>query len=100
MTQYLIATSVLEAIARGALAGDSRIRVHSSLPFARSHTIDVGVEGQQCRVTAHLDARLGENMPALAQETRQKIGEALGGMTGLTVTDVDVVFAGVFPTGT
>ena len=37
-------------------------------------------------MTAQLDARLGENMPDLAQEARQKIGEALARMTGLTVT--------------
>ena len=100
MTEYLIATSVLEAIVRGALTGDGRVRVHSSLPFARTHPIDVGVEGERCRVTAHLDALLGENLPALAQEARQNIGEALARMTGLTVTGVDIIFAGVFPSGT
>jgi len=97
MTQYLIATSVLEAIARGSLADDARLRVHSTLPFARPHAMDVGVQGQECRVTAHLDARLGENLPALAEEARFKIGRALARMTGLTVTSVDIVFAGVFP---
>ena len=100
MTQYLIATSVLEAIGRGALAGDQRLRVHSTLPFARPHAMEVGVEGQTCRVTAHLDARLGENLPALADEVRRKIAQALARMTGLTVTGVDVVFVGVFPSGT
>jgi uncharacterized alkaline shock family protein YloU len=100
MTEYLIATSVLEAIVRGSLAADERVRVHASLPFTRSHTIDVQVEGPDCRATVQLDALLGESMPDVAQEARQKVGEALARMTGLNVTGVDVVFAGVFPPGT
>jgi len=99
MTEYLIATSVLEAIVRGSLAGDERVRVHSPLPFMRTHAIEVAVEAEHCHVNVHLDALLGENLPDLAQESRQKIATALTQMTGLGVTGVDVVFAGVFPSG-
>jgi hypothetical protein len=99
MTEYQIATSVLEAIVRGSLAGDERLRVHSPLPLMRTHVIDVRVEGERCRVTAQLDALLGQSLPALAKEARHKIASSLTQMTGLTVTGVDVVFAGVFPPG-
>ncbi|MBN1321801.1 MAG: Asp23/Gls24 family envelope stress response protein [Thermoleophilia bacterium] len=99
MTEYLIATSVLEAIVRGAVENDERLRVHSALPLARTHAVEVAVDEDECRVTVHLDARLGQHLPSLAVEARQKIASALSHMTGLTVAGVDVVFSGVFPEG-
>ena len=33
MTEYLIATSVLESIVRGSLAGDDRIRLQQGSPW-------------------------------------------------------------------
>lgn len=97
MTEYLIATSVLESIVRGSLEEDARLRVHTPLPLVRTHPVVVEMADQRCRVTVHLDARLGENLPSLADSVRQKIGAALNHMTGLTVTGVDVVWSGVFP---
>lgn len=99
MTEYLIATSVLEAIVRGSLENDGRLRIHSLLPLVRTHPVEVKVDGQECHVTVHLDARLGEYLPALATGARQRIAEALGQMTGLAVKGVDVVFSSVFPAG-
>ena len=99
MTEYLIATSVLEAIVRGSLEGDGRVRVHSPLPLVGTHPVEVAVEGEQCHVAVQLDARLGEYLPALATAARRKIADALGRMTGLTVSGVDVTFSGVFPAG-
>jgi hypothetical protein len=99
MTEYLIATSVLEAIVRGSVDNDERLRVHSALPLVRTHAIEVVVADQACSVSIHLDARLGENLPSLAGEVRQKVGAALAHMTGLTVSGVDIVFSGVFPAG-
>lgn len=99
MTQYLIATTVLEAIVRGALESDERLRVHTPLPFTRTRAVEVAVNGEQCRVTVHLDARLGEQLPSLASSARRKIADALDRMTGLKVTAVDVFFSGVFPAG-
>jgi uncharacterized alkaline shock family protein YloU len=97
MTEYLIATSVLEAIVRCSLEHDERLRLHSAPALMRSHPVEVAVEDDECRVTVHLDARMGEVLPTLAAEARQKIAGALSPMTGLTVSGVDVVFAGVFP---
>ncbi len=99
MTEFLIATSVLEAIVRGSLEDDERLRVHSPLPLVRTHAIEVLVDNEECRVTAQLDARMGEHLPSLASEARQKIAAALSHMTGLTVSGVDVVFSGVFAEG-
>lgn len=99
MTQYLIATSVLQAIVRGSLDRDDRLRIHSRLPLARAHPVEVVVKGNECHVTVHLDARLGERLPALAAEARTRVAKALGHMTGLSVNGVDVVFDGVFPAG-
>jgi uncharacterized alkaline shock family protein YloU len=99
MTEYLIATSVLEAIVRGSLEDDARLRVHAPLALVRTHPVVVETAGQQCRVTVHLDARLGEHLPSLADGARRKIAAALSHMTGLAVTGVDVVFSGVFPVG-
>jgi uncharacterized alkaline shock family protein YloU len=100
MTEYLIATSVLEAIVRGSLAGDDRVRLHSSLPLVRSHPAEVSVEDEACNVVVHLDARMGEFLPELATQVRRKIADAVGPMTGLSVAGVDVVFTGVFPADT
>jgi uncharacterized alkaline shock family protein YloU len=97
MTEYLIATSVLEGIVRGSIENDERVRVHSPQPLARTHAVEVTVDDQQCRVAAQLDARLGEHLPSLATESRQKITTALTQMTGLTVSGVDIVISGVFP---
>ncbi len=99
MTEYLIATSVLEAIVRGALADDTRLRLHSSLPLARTHPADVTVDEDSCKVAVHVDVRMGEFLPALATEVRGRVADALGPMTGLTVSSVDVVVSGVFAAG-
>ncbi len=99
MTEYLIATSVLEAIVRGSLENDDRLRFHSALPLVRSHPVEVTVDADACHVTVQLDARMGENLPSLAAEVRYKIAASLGPMTGLAVSGVDVVFGGVFPPG-
>lgn len=97
MTEYLIATSVLEAIVRGSLEDDKRLRLHAALPLVRTHAVEVEMDGQECTVTVHLDARLGEYLPGLADSVRGKVAGALSHMTGLAVCAVDVVFSGVFP---
>jgi uncharacterized alkaline shock family protein YloU len=99
MTEYLIATSVLEAIVRGSLDKDDRLRFHSALPLVRSHPVELAVDADTCYVTVQLDVRMGEHLPLLAAEVRQKIAASLGCMTGLAVSGVDVVFGGVFPPG-
>ncbi len=97
MTQYLIATSVLEAIVRGCLEDDPRLRVHTPLPLVRTRPVEIAVNGEQCRVSVHLEARLGEHLPSLAASARRTITHALGSMTGLNVAAVDISFSGVFP---
>ena len=99
MTEYLIATSVLEAIVRGSLSEDARVRLHTSLPIIRSHPAQVAVEDDSCKVVVHVDVRMGELVSAVAANVRGKIAEALGPMTGLSVAGVDVVVSGVFPAG-
>ena len=96
MTEYLIATSVLEAIVRGSLAGDDRVRLHSALPLVRSHPTEVTVEDDACNVVVHLEVRMGEFVPEVAAEVRSKIAETIGPMTGLSVAGVDVIVTGVF----
>jgi len=97
MTEYLIATSVLEAIVRGSLDQDDRVHLHSAVPLVRSHPVEVTVDGDACYVAVQLDARMGEHLPSLAAEVRRKIAESLGPMTGLAISGVDVVFTVVFP---
>ena len=99
MTQFLIATSVLETIVRGSLESDERVRVHTPLPLVRTRPVEIVVAGEQCLVSVHLDARMGENLPLLASSVRRTVAEALGSMTGLKVSAVDVSFSGVFPAG-
>jgi hypothetical protein len=99
MTQYLIATSVLESIVRGSLQNDERLRIHTPLPLARTHPVEIAVTGEECHVSIHLDARMDENLPSLAAGVRQTVATALNSMTGLKVTAVDVSFSGVFPVG-
>lgn len=97
MSEYLIATSVLEDIVRGSLAGEERYRIHGGLSLVRSRATEVSVDNDSCKVVVHLDAAIGESLPALASQVRTKVAAALGPMTGLSVTSVDVVFSGVFP---
>ena len=97
MTEYLISTSVLEAVVRGSVEQDARIRIHSPLPLARIRPVEVAVDGEQCHVEIHVEGRMGEHLPTLADEMRGKIIAALAHMTGLAVSGVDVVFSGVFP---
>lgn len=99
MTQYLIATSVLETIVRGSLENDGRVRVHTPLPLARTRPIELTVQGENCFVSVQVDARMGEHLPSLAAGVRRTIAEALGSMTGLKVAAVDVSISGVFPVG-
>lgn len=99
MTEYLIATSVLETIVRGALVGDVRYRLHGGLPLVRGHAAGVSVHDDSCKVVVHLDARIGESLKGIAGEVRKKIADVLGPMTGLSVASVDVVFSGVFSAG-
>jgi uncharacterized alkaline shock family protein YloU len=97
MTEYRIATSVLETIVRGSLAGDERVSFHAPLPLSRSHPVVVDVQGDSCDVTVQLDARLGEELPVVSVDARTAVADALGRITGLKVASVDVIFAGVFP---
>jgi uncharacterized alkaline shock family protein YloU len=99
MTEYLIATSVLEAIVRGSLSGDARVRLHTSVPLIRSHPAEVAVEDDSCKVVVHVDVRMGELVSAVAADVRGRIADALGPMTGLSVSGVDVLVSGVFPAG-
>ncbi len=97
MSQYLIATNVLEAIVRGSLADVDTLRVHSSLPLVGGKPVEVAVEGGECRVSVQLDVRFGEFIPGLAAAARRRIAQALRFMTGLRVTTVDIIISGVFP---
>jgi len=99
MTQYLIATSVLESIVRGSLENDERLRIHTPLPLTRTRPVEITVEGAQCFVSVHVDARLGERLPSLASSVRRTAAKALESMTGLRVIVVDVSISGVFPVG-
>jgi len=96
MTEYQIATGVLEAIVRGSLQGDNRVRFHSPLPLVKGRAVTVEVQDAECKVQVQVDARYGEHLPSLADEIRQQVSAALGRMTGLRVTSVDVIYAGVF----
>ncbi len=97
MTEYLIATSVLESIVRGSVENDKRLRLHTPLPLTRTRAVEVTVNDQECQVSVHMDARMGEHLPSLAAEARGKIATALAHMTGLAVSSVDVVFSSVYP---
>lgn len=99
MSEYLIATSVLEDIVRGSLLGEKRYGLHGGLPLVRTRATEVAVDNDSCKVVVHLDALIGEELPEIASEVRAKVAEALGPMTGLAVTSVDVVVSGVFSQG-
>ncbi len=100
MSQYLIATNVLEAIVRGSLADMETLRVHSSLPLVGGKPIEVAVEGEECRVSVQLDARFGEFIPGLGAAARRRIAQALHSITGLKVAAVDIIISGVFAAAT
>lgn len=93
--EFHIATSVLEAIVRGAVKGESRVRVHQGV--RRPRGVEVQTEHGSCRVAVHVDAAYGEPLPALGGDVQQRVSEALEHMTGLAVSSVEVVFEGVLP---
>ncbi len=47
--------------------------MHSSLPLVGTRAAGVTVDGDECHVVIHLDARMGEILPELAPEMRQRI---------------------------
>lgn len=94
-SSYQIAQSVLEAIARRALEGERRARLHSG-GLGRMRGIDVSMEGLSYRAVVHLDGRLGEDLIQVGTEIQGKVAKALTRMTGCAVAAVDVVFDGVY----
>lgn len=92
---YQIAQNVLEAIARRALEGEKRARLHTG-GLGRGKGIEVSMEGQACSATVHLDGLLGEDLVQVARDLQVKIARALTRMTGCTVEAVDVVFEHVY----
>jgi uncharacterized alkaline shock family protein YloU len=94
---FRIALPVLEAIVKGALDEESRVRAHQSAGLGRSKSIDIASDGRKCRVEVHLDARFGEDLRGLGSALQERIARTLSRMTGLTVEGVTIVFAGVFP---
>lgn len=92
---YQVAPVVLEAIARRALEGDKRVRLHTG-SFGRSKGVEVTMEGRVCRATLHLDGLLGEDLNQVGRDLQHKVARALSRMTGCTVGAVDIVFEGVF----
>jgi uncharacterized alkaline shock family protein YloU len=94
--EFHIATSVLEAIVRGAVKGEPLVQLHSS-GLGRPRSVEVQVENGSCRATVHLEAAFGEPLVALGTRVMERIRTALERTTGLTVASVDVVFEGVLP---
>lgn len=97
MASYRIAGTVLESIVKASVGGSDRLKLHSGLPLVGAHDIEVDVAGQECDVTVHVDAGLGEDLPMLAEDIRRRIAGALQQMAGLTARSVNVVIAAVLP---
>jgi uncharacterized alkaline shock family protein YloU len=94
---YVIAASVLEAIAKGALSDDARIRLHSPSGLGRARGVEILVDERSLRVTLQLDARFGEELLGLGAEVQERVTRTLSRMTGFGVDSVCVIFARVFP---
>lgn len=94
-SNYQIAQSVLEAIARRALEGEKRARLHSG-GLGHGRNIDVAVDGLSYHAVVHLDGQLGEDLIQVGTEIQAKVAKALTRMTGCAVAAVDVVFEGVY----
>jgi uncharacterized alkaline shock family protein YloU len=94
--EFHIATSVLEAIVRGAVKGEPLVRMHQG-GLGRPRGVEVQVENGACRVSLHVDAAFGEPLMPLGAAVQQRARAALERMTGLDVSGVDVVFEGVLP---
>jgi len=92
---YQIAPTVLEAIARRALEGEKRARLHTG-GIGRGRGIEVAVEGRSCRAVVRVDGELGEDLVKVGHDLQEKVARALSRMTGCSVGAVDVVFEGVY----
>lgn len=95
--EFHVATSVLEAIVRGAVKGEPLVRMCQG-GLGRPRPVEVQVENGFCGLTVHLEAAFGEPLPALGMRVMERVRAAVEGMTGLTAAPVNIVFEGVLPT--
>ncbi len=95
---YRIGVGVLEAIVRGALTHDPRLRLHPA-GLGRGRGLEVEATADSCRVSLTLEARMGESLPSLGAWAQHEVAQTLADTTGLQVESVDVLFAGVILPG-
>lgn len=94
---YRIALSVLETIVRSVVAADPAVRLHQGSRLGRGRALEIIVAEGRCRVSLGLDAHLGDHLPTVAAEVRQRVVEHLESFTGLSVEAVDVSVVSVMP---
>ena len=90
---YQVASSVLNAIAKR--AAEEVDGVHVLDRRMRGREVAVEVDGDALSATLALQVRFGVVLPDAAEEARVRVAGALAQMTGMPVSQVDVVVAAV-----
>ncbi|HIW54023.1 MAG TPA: Asp23/Gls24 family envelope stress response protein [Candidatus Ruthenibacterium merdigallinarum] len=99
-----ISTDVIAKIARlatlevdgvQAVCGEN-LGVKGLLPKARAlKPIEVSLSEDVAQITVSIQVRYGSKVPALAEKVQESVKSAVQNMTGITVSKVNVVVAGV-----
>ena len=99
-----ISTDVIAKIARlatlevdgvQAVCGEN-LGVKGLLPKARAlKPIEVSLSEDVAQITVSIQVRYGSKVPALAEKVQESVKSAVQKMTGITVSKVNVVVAGV-----
>jgi uncharacterized alkaline shock family protein YloU len=90
---YQVAGSVLDAIAQRAAEEVDGVQVLDRR--MRGRDVTVSVDGDRLSASLALQVRFGVVLPEAAEEARLRVAGALAQMTGMPVTQVDVVVAAV-----
>ena len=90
---YQVASSVLDEIAQRAAEEVDGVAVLDRR--MRGREVAVEVDGDQLSASLALQVRFGVVLPDAAEEARLRVAGALSQMTGMPVSQVDVVVAAV-----
>jgi uncharacterized alkaline shock family protein YloU len=91
---YAVSASALEAIACQAAEAVDGVEVVGRR-MRRRPEVQVDVRAASVRAQLAVSVRYGVVLPEAAEDARQRVGAALGRMTGLEVEAVDVTVVGI-----
>jgi uncharacterized alkaline shock family protein YloU len=96
-----VSSEAIAALAAQAASGIEGVTVIQQRPVesftarVKREFVNMGVrvsrEDEACRLSIYLKIDYGKSIPALAQETRNKVKEYVEGLTDIKIEDVEIV---------